>query len=301
MCARPLCPRSSSRNEEPSHLTSKVLDEIFCRLSARDSATVLNVSDARHQIFNFLATWTHDHVRRRVDGLEQVSAGLRDLGEHEDVVQGIVEAVERHLGFEFGAVLILNDDTNRLEPRALSRQGKGADFLETDKNYISSRMQHPGKGIAAWVARTGDAVCLGDVRSDHRYLGLREDIVSELCVPLRVGTRIVGVFNTETVNPRAYGKAEQRALEQIGVEVARAVELERKIRHAVGCGQAAQRPAESRTVRCMVDYVVQCAWCRRFKCDTLDWRVSAPNPHAVRANTISHGICPSCSRRVMED
>jgi len=61
-----------------------------------------------------------------------------------------------------------------------------------------------GRGITGWVAANGASVRSGDVMRDPRYLTARDEIGSELCVPIRIGDRVIGVVNVESVRADAY-------------------------------------------------------------------------------------------------
>ncbi|MFX0046453.1 MAG: GAF domain-containing protein, partial [Candidatus Hermodarchaeota archaeon] len=95
--------------------------------------------------------------------------------------------------------------------------------MEDDGAVAASQGLSLGQGISGWVAQTGQSVRLGDVRQDPRYYPVRENIRSELCVPLRYGDRILGVVNVETPTPDAYTGADERVLETVAAQMAVAI------------------------------------------------------------------------------
>jgi len=144
---------------------------------------------------------------------------------------------------------LVDEPTGQLIPFALSDQGRGPAFVEADNAYVVSHGIRLGEGITGWVAQTGQSVRLGDVRQDSRYYSLRDDIRSELCVPLRVGDHIIGVTNVETSRPNAYTEGDQRVLETIAAQMATALQNARLYEqvqgHAVELeGRVAERTAE---------------------------------------------------------
>jgi GAF domain-containing protein len=82
-----------------------------------------------------------------------------------------------------------------------------------------------GEGITGWVAREGQSIRLGDVRSDPRYVEAREDVRSELAVPLRSGGEIIGVLNVDSDNPEAFSEGHQSLLEALADLAAARVRL----------------------------------------------------------------------------
>ncbi len=58
------------------------------------------------------------------------------------------------------------------------------------------------QGVHGRVLRTGAPQFVPDVRADPDYIGIREDIVSEICAPIKVGNEMVGLLNIETTAER---------------------------------------------------------------------------------------------------
>ena len=52
-----------------------------------------------------------------------------------------------------------------------------------------------GKGISGWVARTGEPLCVADVRDEPRYIVGYPDTLSEVCVPLQTSGQVIGVLD----------------------------------------------------------------------------------------------------------
>jgi PAS domain S-box-containing protein len=169
----------------------------------------------------------HEAVQQRVQELQAVhEAGrrLQRLHTPETLAQEIITVLEQALNYEYGAVLLVEEETGRLAPFALSDQGRGPAFVEADKAYVASHDIRVGMGITGWVAQIGRSLRVGDVRQDPHYHGMRKEIRSELCVPLRVGDRVIGVVNVETAKLNAYTEADQRVLETVAAQIAVAIQ-----------------------------------------------------------------------------
>jgi signal transduction histidine kinase len=111
----------------------------------------------------------------------------------------------------------------------LSKQKKGTGFLDADKSYIRSKGVRLGTGITGWVAEHGESVRLGDVSTDSRYLSLRKDVRSELCVPLRLQDQIIGVINVESTQANAYTEEDQQLLKTIAIQISVAIQNSRLV------------------------------------------------------------------------
>lgn len=58
------------------------------------------------------------------------------------------------------------------------------------------------KGVHGRVLRSGAPQFVPDVHADPDYISIREDIASEICVPIKVGHEMVGLLNIETTVDR---------------------------------------------------------------------------------------------------
>ena len=79
-------------------------------------------------------------------------------------------------------------------------------------------------GIPRWVVQTGQPVLLADVRQDERYRACDPDTHSELCVPLRVGERIIGAVNLESRRLRAFSEEDLRLVSTLAGNLATVIE-----------------------------------------------------------------------------
>lgn len=160
---------------------------------------------------------------RELSTLYDVSQALSQSLNPEVIGQKLIEAMEQLLGYEHGAVLVVDEATQELVPLALSDQGREDGFLTRDKEYVRGKELHVGDGIIGWVTQHGQPVRLGDVRQDPRYLIMREEIRSELCVPLIVGKEVIGALNVETAKLNAYDADDERLLTALAGSAAVAI------------------------------------------------------------------------------
>jgi|GEM_PF-2675752 len=160
---------------------------------------------------------------RELKAVHRASQRLQYLMDPAELAQELICVLEETLGYDFGAVLVVDRNSNDLVPFALSDQGYGDTFIEIDKQYVTSCGVRVGKGITGWVAQHGESVLVGDVRHDPRYHGIRSDIRSELCVPMRARGSIIGVVNVETRKQNAYTDSDRQVLEAIAAQMAVAI------------------------------------------------------------------------------
>jgi signal transduction histidine kinase len=61
-----------------------------------------------------------------------------------------------------------------------------------------------GEGITGWVAQTGDALLIRNTARDPRYVQVKQDIKSELAVPLNIDGKLIGVVNVDSIKLNAF-------------------------------------------------------------------------------------------------
>jgi diguanylate cyclase (GGDEF)-like protein len=80
-----------------------------------------------------------------------------------------------------------------------------------------------GEGICGAVALTGEPRRIPDVTQEPAYLNRVPGMISELCVPIKIGKRVIGVVNAESKKPDAYSEADERLLVTFASQLATAI------------------------------------------------------------------------------
>jgi GAF domain-containing protein len=80
-----------------------------------------------------------------------------------------------------------------------------------------------GEGITGYVLNTGKAKNIPDVSQEPGFLG-SPDIRSELCVPIKIQKRVVGVLNADSIKFAAFSEHDERLFTTIADYVATALE-----------------------------------------------------------------------------
>ncbi len=148
---------------------------------------------------------------------------LQALYSPEELANQLIHIIRDLFAFEFSEILLVDEELNMLIP-----------FTYSDRDQITAKgISKPdsmalhkikiGTGITGWVAQQGVSVRLGDVQKDKRYIPIRENIRSVLCVPLKIEKRTIGVINVEAIQMDAYGESDQRVLETIAAQISIAI------------------------------------------------------------------------------
>jgi len=212
--------------------------------------------------------------------LHDVSNCIAEIETRMEIVRGIVDVLEVR-GFELPAVLRKDPFGDTLSPIALGKQGNDEWFRAEDMARVSEHDLRTNVGVTGWVAKVGRSLRLDDVSRAPQYYGLRDDICSELCVPIRFGGQVLGVLNTETTRKSAYKKSDERFLEIVASQLGSVM-------------------AECLTREGSVGVLSICSYCKNLAIGE-DWFAVEHILSQLTAHKLSHGICPACYERKLWD
>ena len=159
----------------------------------------------------------YDAQRRLADQQSTLYEILRAVGEHLDpeaICRVAAESVCEHIGWP-GVAILLPDDTNRnlvVRAAAGSRDDAVGWTVPMDR------------GVTGRAFRTGSIQNVPDVDSDPDYIAGDPNICSELAVPLRRGSRVLGIFDAESTAQAAFDDETIRLAESVAETIALALD-----------------------------------------------------------------------------
>jgi len=149
----------------------------------------------------------------RLNLLHQVSNVIHSTLEPREALQLILGEAVRLMRASSGSVALFNPTSGFLEIEA----SRG---LPPQASQLRLKL---GQGVTGWVARTGKPARVGDVSKDPRYISLRENIRSELAVPLEVNGQVRGVINVDSDRLNAFSAEDQELLQELALQAARVI------------------------------------------------------------------------------
>ena len=138
--------------------------------------------------------------------LHELSVAATASLDFELVTRHTVEALQRSLGFEYIGLFLVNDEDDYAHLFATSG-------LQAE--YERHRFIKVGTGIVGGVIARGLLINVPDVRQEPRHLPGISSTRSELCVPLRVGERIIGAVDVQSPRVNAFSSSDERLLTTI--------------------------------------------------------------------------------------
>jgi PAS domain S-box-containing protein len=161
---------------------------------------------------------TEEDLERRVADLtvlHAVAMAGSQSQSQDELITRTTQIISGMLYPENAGVYLLNDADDLLLPHP---SYWGTDLPD------SRRPLYLSEGIVGQVASSGRAVRLNDVTSDPTYVRGTNGIQSELCVPLVVNQKVIGVLNVESRTPSAFGANDERVLTTIADTLGTAIE-----------------------------------------------------------------------------
>lgn len=147
--------------------------------------------------------------------LHRVAVAAANATDENALIEQITTIIGRTLYPDIFGVMVVDEEKNVLRPHPSYR---GID-------EEMRRQEVPlSQGISGYVARTGQTKRVNDVTQEPIYVCLYETIRSEMCVPIRIGQRIIGVINIESVQRDAFSASDERLITICAGQLATAIE-----------------------------------------------------------------------------
>jgi PAS domain S-box-containing protein len=146
--------------------------------------------------------------------LHAVTVAGAESDSEDEIIERIVKIVTQIYG-EVCGVLLLNEEGNTLKPHP--------SYSGTDISNWMDGIQVT-MGITGKAVSLGKTLRLGDVAREAGYIEIAPGIRSEICVPIRVNRRIIGVFNVESRKSNAFDEEDERFLNTVAGSLGTALE-----------------------------------------------------------------------------
>jgi len=158
--------------------------------------------------------------------LNAITLAGTESNSEDEIIERVIQ-IATTVYNEVCGVLLLNEQEDLLAPHP---SYFGAN-VENWKDGVPLTLGVTGKSV-----RTGIPIRLGDIAKETSFIEIAIGIRSELCVPIRVNKRIIGVFNVESRRQNAFDEEDEQFLGTIAgtlgtiLENVRLYETERRRR-----------------------------------------------------------------------
>ncbi len=146
--------------------------------------------------------------------MQGISQRLNSTLDIMQILQDIITIVETTFGFRNTTILLLEENEQML-------------YVAAGPNYMNPDVRRKGvplgQGIVGYAAATGGVYLAQDVDQSPHFVRTDETTRSELAIPLRIGERVIGVFNIESDKRNAFSEEDVRLLTAVAHQAALAL------------------------------------------------------------------------------
>ncbi len=161
-----------------------------------------------------------DKLRMLLEITRKISRSL-DL---EEVLAQVMDTLDQLLPYDAAGIYIIRRDPHVSEGGTASLVFHAEAVRGYDIEEMMELRLKLGEGLIGWVAQTGEAVVVPDVREDARYVNARKETRSEVVAPIISNDSVIGVFDLESDEVNAYGEEDKQLLMLLASQVAIIVE-----------------------------------------------------------------------------
>lgn len=160
----------------------------------------------------------------QLNALHQIGLHLQGPSSPGALAREVVQVLSTTLDYERCAILLVDRDAGRLKPFALSEKGYGSDFSQAHDKYVATHDLGLGAGYIGSVADNGQSLNIGDVPAELRLGDVQSEVLSAVCVPIRIEDAIVGVISAESDRYNAFTQSDLKLLEIVASQLAIAIQ-----------------------------------------------------------------------------
>jgi GAF domain-containing protein len=164
----------------------------------------------------------HEYLKQRVNEIYtiyNVGQSLSTILDLDQLLDEILRVIVGSFGYLNCAILLVDEKANELYVKA----SRGF----PDCLVRNLRLRIGERGIAGWVAHTGQPAVVGDVSKEPRYIKGINECKSEVSVPLKLKDRVIGVLDAESDRLFAFTQKDVRILSQLASQIAITIENSR--------------------------------------------------------------------------
>ncbi|KAA3616540.1 MAG: GAF domain-containing protein [Calditrichaeota bacterium] len=138
------------------------------------------------------------------DTLLKIAQKLSSSLKVEHILQQMVVALREVVQYNMAVIFLINQETGKFEYEIAHG------FADDARDRLHLKLN---QGITGWVAQTGKAMIIPDVTKEKRYVVADKLVKSEVSVPIKIGSKTIGVFTLSSIRLRAFSQQQLQLLE----------------------------------------------------------------------------------------
>ena len=151
--------------------------------------------------------------------LYAVAMAATESANEDQLIEHVTQIIGQRLSSDSFGILLLDESTRELYLHPSYRVGSQAGLARVAM----------GVGVTGTVAKTGNPLRVNDISASPDYASLLPQMRSELCVPLKVESKMYGVVNVESTLANAFTFEDEQLLTIIAGQLATAMQRLRTV------------------------------------------------------------------------
>ena len=136
----------------------------------------------------------------------------------------ILERCLELTGAKTGSVMLIDEEEQVLDIVA---------FKNLPSKTAENTRLKLGEGVTGWVAQSGNPKLINNTRQDPLYVKVREDLLSELVVPIKTENKVIGVISVDSNRENAFTEDDLELLIMVA-ELAAQIIIKDQIQEKLG-------------------------------------------------------------------
>src|SRR5256714_3430625 len=147
----------------------------------------------------------------------------------EEVLAQVMDTLDSLLPYDAAGIYVIRRDPHLSEGGTQTLVFHAEAVRGYDIEELMELRLKLGEGLIGWVAQSGEAIIVPDVRKDSRYVDARKGTRSEMVAPVIANDEVIGVFDLESDDPDAYTEDDRQILMLLASQVA--INVEKAVLH----------------------------------------------------------------------
>lgn len=126
--------------------------------------------------------------------IQEITSAMNRIEDPEEILDGLLSDCIEATEADSGSIMLLDSTGEYLEARVV----RGLDLLG---GKLRLRI---GEGVTGWVAREGKSRLVGKASEEQDYIRIKEDLQSELAVPMMARGELLGVLSVDAHRQGAF-------------------------------------------------------------------------------------------------
>ncbi len=161
----------------------------------------------------------HEEEKKRSDELavlyRMTKISTSSLG-LDQMLTEMVNSLNPFFKFETWGIVLVDESTKRLVPHP--------SFVGLSQEEMKKPGSFMGRGIPGWVAEKGEPLLMNYIQRDSRSPQSDERILSEMCVPLKAGDKVIGIIDAKSKRSNAFSENDFHLFKIVGEHLATIIE-----------------------------------------------------------------------------